>query len=1219
MKRLTLTAVAILSLATYAPCQETRATLTGLVADQTGAVVPNAPVDIVNTETGATVHAKSNGQGSYTVPFLAPGTYKVSVQMQGFKTYLHAGLELGVDATVKENITLQIGSVNESVVVTSATPLIDTSNADTGQSLTREEVIDLPNNGNSAFSLERDEYGVIPNGAQATATITPTSNSSANNVSIGGGQSASAEVLLNGIPDMESSSRQVSYFPQLDAVDTVHVDQFSANAALGDTIGGTVNITTKGGTNEFHGSLTEYYNGSRPLEAKPYFTAPGATIASSHYNQPGATIGGPVWIPHLFNGHNKLFFFFAWEGFYTNSASPVISSVPTADERNGDFHSLLAADGTAAQLYDPYSGSNQTITTNNNTGTYWIRPAIPNNCLSATTAYCSSNAHNTDTNLTLSPIAQKYLSLLPMPNYNGSSTKADGENNFISYPQNSNVYNSYMSRIDWNISDTDKIFAELHLSYYNQTSNNYYGNPLMSGTLATYQQPGGQIDNVKTFNQSTSLETRLGFQRYYQINSPLSLGTNPTTFGFPGYIGSNSGSMAVPYVTFTDGATIEPFSQQTNGYGIIDYLTGYAVLNKTIGRHSLKVGIDARTWKKSGFSPTAASGNFAYAASTTGFFAESPNYGLDEIKQPFGSSFAMLEAGLPSSGSYQITQKFQYDNWYEAYFLQDDWKATKELTFSLGLRLDHETAVVESNNRMLQNFYPNMPNTSSSAASSAYAGQYAADMTALGANAAYLPAPAALNTNGATVYETAGNRAPYHPAPLYVSPRVGFAYAPAAFNNKFVIRGGFAIVNQPFGTYTAQATTGYSQTTSMVETNSSVNQGFTPITTWENPFPSAQGQVNYNPIAQPVGNAYGADGALGSAPFYFPQVKVPYTERFSLDIQKEFSHGWMAEVGGLHTLSLHNSAYLAVNNFPYLPYLVHAPTNQAASSVASAMATQVTNPFYGLFPTFTSTSGASVPNTTALNVNSRVMVSQLLMANPEFTGVTEFYAPAETINFNALTARLEKRMRNGLELNANFEWSRQLGNTVQINPNQWWYGETTSDFPVHLAITSIYQLPFGTGRPFMTHANRVVEAVAGGWKVSGEYQYLSGSPISWGNVDYLGDFHDFNMHPHTSNGPAFNTSVFDKVSANQPGSWNYRTFPEYLLRTDPTNNFNFSALKDFLISDRYILSFRVDAFNALNHAQLAGPSVSPTSSSFGYITGQSNTSRKLAGGLHLRF
>jgi len=283
------------------------------------------------------------------------------------------------------------------------------------------------------------------------------------------------------------------------------------------------------------------------------------------------------------------------------------------------------------------------------------------------------------------------------------------------------------------------------------------------------------------------------------------------------------------------------------------------------------------------------------------------------------------------------------------------------------------------------------------------------------------------------------------------------------------------------------------------------------------------------------------------------------------------------------------------------------------------MAVQVANPFYGLFPTFTSTSGALVPNTTALNTSSKVAVSQLVMTNPEYTGDTEFYAPAETIKFNALTARVQKRMGKGFEMNANFEWSRQLGNTIQIDPGVWWYGETSSDFPIHVAVTSIYQLPFGKNRPFMTHANRVVEAVAGGWKVSGEYQFLSGSPISWGNVNYTGDFSDFNMHPHTSNGPAFNTAVFDKVSADQPGAWNYRTFPEYLLRTDPVNNFNFSALKDFVIHERYILSFRVDAFNALNHAQLSGPNVSPTSTAFGDITGQANASRKLAGGLHLRF
>jgi hypothetical protein len=1219
-------AIAILCLAVSAPCQETRAKLTGLVTDPAGAVVPNAPVEVVNTDTGATVIVKTNGRGSYTAPFLQPGNYKVSVQMNGFKAYVHTGLELQTEATVAENIVLQIGSVNESVVVTTATPMIDTTNADTGQSLTREEVIDLPNNGNNAFGLERDEYGVIPIGKNATAQLTPTSNGNANTAAIGGGQQSSAEVLLNGVPDMESSSRQVSFFPPLDAVDTVHVDQFSANAALGDTIGGTVNVTTKGGTNSLHGSLVEYYNGSRPFIARSYFTAPTATKPSNHYNQPSATIGGPVYIPHVFDGHNKVFFFYAFEGYYTNSAGPSITSVPTADERNGDFHALLSADGASAQMYDPYYDPGVTTTGYQTIGVnqYWIRSAIPNNCITATTTYCSTNAHSPDAQLALDPIAQAYLKLVPLPNYNGSSTKADGEFNYIAYPQSSTKYYSNSFRLDWNISDTDKIFGELHLSKYTSQSGNVYGNPLISGSKSIYQQPGGQIDNVKTFSASLSMETRLGFQRYNQVAPPLSEGTSPTTFGFPSYIAANSVDLATPIAGFSDGASISGFSSQTNGYGIIDYLTGYVVVNKTWGRHSLKAGTDVRVWKKSGFSPMSANGNYTFAQSATSFLSQSPNYAPDEIKQPFGSSFALLDLGLPSSGTYQITQKFQYDNWYSAYFLQDDWKVNSHLTMSLGLRMDHETAVVESNNRMIQNWYPNQANTTSSAASAAFSSQHSADLAALASyNPSYLPSASALNTNGATVYETSGNRAPYHPAPLYVSPRIGIAYAP---NNRFVIRGGFAVVNQPFGTYTANSTTGYTQATSTVFTNSSVNGGYTPTTTWENPYPSNSALVNYNPIALPLGNTQGADASLGGSIIFFPTVKVPYTERFSLDAQKEFAHGWMAEIGLTRTLSLHNSLYVNINNYPYTNYLDHTSysTSPSAVAVSNNMAAKVTNPFYKQFPSFTTTSGATVPNTTALNTSSTIAVSSLLMSNPEFTGASEFYNPASTVHFNGLTARLEKRMSNGLELNANFEYSRQIGTTAQINPGVNWVGETTSDFPIHLAVTSIYELPFGHGRMFMNQENKLVDSVFGGWKVSGEYQYLSGAPLSWGNVNYMGNYKDFKNNPHYTAGPSFNTSVFDNIindptSLKQPGSWNYRTFPLYALRSDPSNNFNFSALKDFAVHDRFVLQARVDAFNALNHAQMSSPNLSPTSTSFGDITSQTNTSRTLAGGLHLSF
>jgi hypothetical protein len=1220
MRKLTFIAIAILCLAAYAPCQVSRATLTGLVTDSSGAVVPNAAITVANVDTGATVGVKSNKQGAYTVPFLQPGVYKVSAEANGFKAYMHSGLQLQVQATVTENIVLQVGSVNESVVVTTATPMIDTATADTGQSLTAEEVRDLPNNGNSPFSLLRNEYGVLP--TNATRQLKPTDNTNANAVSIAGGQSASAEVLLNGVPNMESSSRQVSFIPQLDSVETVHVDQFSANAALGDTVGGTVNITTKSGTNSLHGTLTEYYNGSRPFIARNYFAT---TKPSNHYNQPGATIGGPVFIPHVFDGRNKLFFFYAWEGYYSATASPTISSVPTPDERQGDFHSTLGVYGSSAQLFDPYSGSNQTIVVAGKAGSYWIRDAIPNNCLTATTSYCSANAHSTNPSMIMSPIAQAYLKLLPLPNYTGSTTKADGENNYISYPANSTAYQSNMFRLDWNISNSDKIFGELHLSNYTNKTGNVYGNPLISGATSVYKQPGGQIDNVKTFSPSLSLETRLGYQRYNQVASPNSRGNSPTLFGFPAYAASSSVDLSIPLASFSEsggsGASIQGLSSQTNGYGIIGYLSGYVVVNKTWGSHSLKAGTDVRVWKKSGFSPMNANGNYSFSASKTGFFAQSPNFAADEIQQPFGSAFALFDLGLPSSGTYQVTQKFQYDNWYSAYFLQDDWKARRNLTFSLGLRLDHETAVVESTNHMVQNWYGDKPNSASSAASTAYASQYAADVSALANyNPAYLPSPANLKTTGATVYETPDNRSPYHPSPLYVSPRIGFAYSPV---DRFVIRGGFAIVNQPFGTYTASATTGYTQATSMVLTNSSVNGGYTPITTWENPYPNNSSAVNYNPISLPLGNTQGVDAALGNSLFFFhDHVKVPYTERFSLDIQKEFAHGWMAEIGGMHTLSLHNSIYNNINNFPYYNYL--DPTSDASSTsakaVSDAMNAKVTNPFYHLFPTFKTPTGTAVPNTTALNTSSTIPVMNLLLSYPAFTTVSEFYAPASTVHFNGLTARLQKRMSKGLEMNANFEWSRQIGATVMINPGKFWVGETSSDFPVHLAVTSIYELPFGRGRMFGANVNRAVDAALGGWKVSGEYQYLSGPPLSWNNVNYTGNFKNFQSNPHYTAGPSFNTAGFNTDPGHQPGAWNLRTFPQYLLRAESTNNFNFSTLKDFVMFERVVLTARVDAFNALNHAQMGSPNLSPTAgTNFGKISSQANTPRTLAGSLHVRF
>jgi hypothetical protein len=1225
MKYFSALACTFVFLCTFLIAQETRSTLTGRVTDPSGAIIPNAPIEIINTDTGARTAVQSNGAGEYTAPFLAPGTYRVSVTTPGFTSYVHTGLVLQTEQTVTENIVLKVGSVNQSITVTAGTPLVDTADANTGQSLTSEEVADLPSNGRSPLGYAHLEYGAVAKGKHSMSQVTPFANSTADDFSLGGGASSSNELLLNGVPNMEDSSRTAGYSPQLDAVDTVHVDEFAANAALGDTSGGFVNITTKSGTNQLHGSASEYYNGSRPFEAEPYFTNPGTTITSTHFNQFGATVGGPVYIPHVIHGRNKLFFFYAFEGYIGNAPATTITSVPTQAERQGDFSALVNYKASD-QLYNPYQGSNQTISGK----TYWIRPQIPNNCLTGTTSNCAGSSAG----LTIDPAAAAYMNLIPAPNYNGASTTPDGENNFYAYDPTGNNYKSHQGRVDYNISESDKIFFEAHRSRYDNTQANIFNNAL-SGTYSTVILWGGQADNVKTFTPTLNLETRLGFSRYETFGGPNSLGQSPNSLGFNGYLASNSTALALPYLQFTDSAAIPSLSGNPANQEYFDDIQFFASLNKTWGRHSFKIGPDIRSNKDAAVAPGAANGNFTFKASNGDLVTQSPNYAADETNQSFGGALALFELGLPTSGSYNIAQQYQYDNWYMGFFAQDDWKALHNLTVSMGLRVERETPLVESNNKMVQNWYPYLTNAASSTSAANYSSQYAADSTTIskaGYNN-YLPATGNFVATGGTLYATSGNRSPYYPSGAYLSPRIGFSYAPDYFHGTLAIRGGAGIYVSPFNDYTAGQSYGFTQSTTMNVTNSSCNQGYEPITTMDNPFPTtavtnADGTcaTSVNPIQPPLAAIEGVNAQLGqpsSSPMaWYAPVRVPYAEKISLDVQKQFASNWMAEIGGIRVLQIHNSYTNTVSSAPLLPYLDHTPNADSATAeaVSNAMAVKVTNPFLNTMPSFTNpATGTVVANSTGLNTGSTVAVSQLVQAYPEYGQVNESLVPGATLKFNALMLRLEKRMSYGLELNFNYVYSRQLGTTTQLNAGgPLWYGETTSDFPNHASVTAIYQLPFGKGRMFVNNST-LLDEIIGGWELTGIYQYLSGTPLSWSNANYSGNFGGFNNNPHNTHGPSFNTVGFDTVSADQPGSWNFRTFPAYLLRSDPTNNFDFSILKNFTIADRIQIQPRVDAFNALNHAQMSSANVSPTSSSFAYVTSQLNSNRSLQGGIHIRF
>lgn len=1207
----------------YAYSQNSRGSIRGQVTDPNGAILPNVPVTVIDTDTGAVSHVVTTDEGFYTAPGLLPGMYSVTVDAPGFTTFIRNGIQLHTQENATINVKLVVGATREAITVTAEAPLIDTADASTGQVLETHEVQDLPSNGGTPLGFARIAYGTVVKAKHALGTATPVDNQTVDDFSLGGGNSASNELLLNGVPNMQDSGRYAGYSPQLDSVNEVRVDVFGANVMYGDTSGGTVNITTKAGANQYHGSARWEYeesgcsglsgkfvsrsaNGCTWMSALPWAqTTGGTTPPSSHSNQFGGTIGGPVWIPHVFNGHNKLFFFYAYETWRGQQPpAQTIGTVPTQAERNGDFSALLGL-GTNYQLYNP----------NTATGTVsnYTRSAIPGNVF--------SNA-----GLSVNPIAQAYLKLVPLPNYSGPTTTADGQNNYFTYTPTIRDYRSHMARIDYNIGPNDKIFGEAHRSRYLNQQSNYFHN-VLTGTNSDQIFAGGQVDEIHTFSPTLFSEVRGSVTRFDNGNLLSSSGISPTAMGFPSYLAQNSTALAIPRITFTDATSPSSYSTQPGSYENFDTIQLFSTVTKIYKAHTFLGGVDLRAYKGSYLTPSYANGTFTFAKSNGNPVAASNT----ATPAPYGSSLALFMLGIPTSGEEDIGVPFQYNSFLNAFFIQDDWKAKPNLTVSVGIRFEHEIPVNESQNRMVNGFNPTAINEATAPAQA----NYAKSPNAL------LPVGSFQPVGGAT-YASSSNRYAYHPPAVYYNPRLGITWSPEFTQGKGVVRVGFGIYSNPFNDYNQGQSYGYSAATAYVQT---ANSGMTNNTI-NDPFPTSSSAAAVNPIQQPTGNALGANVNLGAKMVYYsPVIKVPYSERTSLDIQYQISKTILIDLGYINNHQVHLSYSNAVDATPLLPYLSRsqyyniAATNQlsGATYTGGPASTNIPNPFKGV-----------AGMTGSLSTSSTIAPSQYLMSWPEFSSVTSQLNPGSSSGYNALNARVAKLMGHGLTLNGVFEWSRLLGTFNQLNAGDALnYGETTSDYPFHLAGYGTYQLPFGRGRQFLANDNRILDSVIGGWQISAVYQFLSGTPISWGNVIYTGtswkDFH--NTQHNTSaviNGtPVFNTAVFDtrtvqnsalpvdnnpldgaKFNPNiQPNSYNYRTFPAYLLRQDYTSNWDANVQKDVTIWENVKAEFRLDAFNLLNRPQYNTPTVSPTSASFGKVSGiySGTNARQLQVGAHITF
>ena len=324
----------IVLLAGIAHAQESRGSILGSVADASGAMIPRATVTVTNTATNVRTSSTTGSTGTFTIPFVLPGTYRVAVEATGFKTAIREGGVVEVQQRVRLDFQLDPGVVTESITVTAETPPLDTANASLGEVVNTRQLIELPQAGRNAYLQARTAPGIMPTDTRLFARVFD--NGTVSNISISGAPNRSNDMLLAGIPNADSTNT-VAFVPTVHAVAKMKAQTNTYDAGFGRAAGGTVNITVRSGTNQFHGSMLEFVRNDK-FEANSFFNnRSGLPKRRQRYNQFGATAGGPVYIPNLYDGRNRTLIFGSWESIRQSDPEAILTSVPTLRERTGDF------------------------------------------------------------------------------------------------------------------------------------------------------------------------------------------------------------------------------------------------------------------------------------------------------------------------------------------------------------------------------------------------------------------------------------------------------------------------------------------------------------------------------------------------------------------------------------------------------------------------------------------------------------------------------------------------------------------------------------------------------------------------------------------------------------------------------------------------------------------------------------------------------------------
>ncbi|MGA2807436.1 MAG: carboxypeptidase-like regulatory domain-containing protein [Terracidiphilus sp.] len=1198
--------ILLLSCSLVLRAQSTYGALTGTVVDSTGAAEPGATVTLTNIGTASKQTQMTGDTGLYSFVNLDPGNYRLVVEKTGFKRVNRENITILVQQTARVDISLSVGQATETITVNTDVPLLQAETSSLGQVVEERNADELPLNGRNVFSLVEVAPSVVMQG-QAGATATGQNPFSWGNFQIGGAFANQSAEYLDGQPLNIGYINLPILIPTQDSVGEFKVQTNNIGPEWGKVAGGVLNLSTKGGSNTFHGEAYEYIR-NKVLNANDFFSN-HAGLARPPWiqNQFGGNVGGRIW-------KDKTFFFYSYEGFRLRSSASWVSTVPTADVVSAvkagndvDLTNLLAAN-KVGPIIDPCGGELQQTANSNGLGKYGC---LTDPTTGAPLGTPAPFANDTIPGARLNQTAQALMDLWPAP------TNTNQLNNFTSSYSLGGNQNQNIVRVDQKINDKQNIFGR-----FSQWNNlNQPEDPLGTGLCLdrcteTMTSKGIAVGYNYVFTPNVIGNLDVSATRFNYLRTPKNSGFDFTTIGWNSAFNSElSSSERTPPTIGVSNESDNVMATQGQSY-IVDHDTQTWIsptLTLVRGRHTIQLGYQDEITLDNYAQSNIISGYLGFDGTYTGV----PGMGLADYLMGWATN--PEQVGNHFFGTAVIPNLVAGKQKLLAGFANDTFHASSKLTLNLGLRYEYQSPWSERHNR--QSYFD--PTAVDPIASTAIGTPGGPTSEVLGA------VRLVASSTRSSRYNLDENR-------LGVGPRIGFAYS---IDPKTVVRGGYGLFWIPLDA--SWATNPLNDPVNSIQTEYTGNNGNPKVPTntittpWIN-FVQPPGASVDSATGLPV-VALDLEGAT-SPTFENPDYNYGYMQQWNIDVQRTLWGGWFTDISyaankGTH-LPVYNQQVAQLGD----NYLAEAAT-QAAGNTATTCSPTVTapagqaciaqpvaNPFAA-----TSAAGSALSSATTT-------YGQLLRPFPQFNGLQYAGAGNFSSTYNSLQATLQKRFAGGGTLLAAYTWAKLLSNTDTITswlePGgkggvQDWNnlrGEkslSSQNVPQHLIVSYVLDLPFGRNKAYLSDLPNLANKVVGGWGIDGVTTFQDGFPINISSGGNGANYYGGGLRPNvvagckkaTSgsgaarvlSGLAGNTGWINPACYTTPAPYTFGNEPRVdSLQASGIDNWDFAAFKKttFGPDEKMGFEFRVELFNTFNRVQFIPPANTTGTSSFGVISGQ---------------